>query len=77
MFRKSRPPVVVDDAQIQKRVQSLPTDQLVLWFENTVAGIGELVDAVVRHHAPADEVTKSLESMLVMWREYQSRETMT
>jgi hypothetical protein len=75
MFRKSRSSVNVDNPQMQKRIQSLTTDQLVLWFENTVAGVGELVDAVVRHGAPADEVTKSLESMLVMWREYQSRET--
>lgn len=73
-WKKERPkPVLVNDPQIHKRVQTLPTDQLIFWFENAVSGIGELVDAVVHHNAPDDEVTKSLEAMLVMWREIQSR----
>lgn len=76
MFKK-RPPVTVDDTHMQKRIQSLPTDQLILWFENTTAGVGELVDAVVRHGAPHQEVTRSLESMLLMWREIQARDGLT
>jgi hypothetical protein len=72
--KPQRPPVLVDDPQIHKRVQSLPTDQLTLWFENAMAGLGELVDSVLRHGAPEDEVTKSLEALLIMWREIQSRD---
>jgi hypothetical protein len=72
--KPQRPPVLVDDPHIHKRVQSLPTDQLTLWFENAMAGLGELVDSVLRHGAPEDEVTKSLEALLIMWREIQSRD---
>lgn len=71
--KEVRPPVLVDDPQIHKRVQSLTADQLMMWFETGVAGVGELVDSVLRHNAPEDEVTKSLESLLIMWREIQSR----
>jgi hypothetical protein len=73
MFRKAREVPIVDDPQMHKRAATLADEQLVLWFENAVSGIGELVDSVVRHGAPDQEVTKTLEAMLVMWRELQSR----
>jgi hypothetical protein len=71
--RKQRPEVVISDPKIYKRVQSIPTDQLIMWFDNCIAGIGELVDSVVRHGAPEEEVTVSLETLLVMWKEIQAR----
>lgn len=71
--KEKRLPVIVNDEAMHKRVKSLPNDQLVMWFETGVAGIGELVDAVVHHGAPDDEVTKTLESLLVMWREIVAR----
>jgi hypothetical protein len=73
MFRKRREVPIVDDPQMSKRAASLPSDQLIMWFEIGVAGIGELVDSVLHHDAPDEEVTKSLEALLVMWREVQRR----
>lgn len=71
--RQKRPEVVISDPKIYKRVQSIPTDQLIMWFDNCIDGIGELVDSVIRHGAPEAEVTVSLETLLVMWREIQAR----
>ena len=79
IFRKKPTPrdEVLPGLQVEpnvlKRVETIPSQDLAVWFESSTSALGVVYDQWVHHDGPEEEVTVALQALNAMWQEMRER----